>query len=108
MEPQVDRVRRAVGMSIFAVIFLGLVGGGLILGRMVGEAVGTAYVKPGPSAEGLPAPMPAAEDGGGGLASAPSMEPPPGYAPPTALPRPKAKAAAKTSASPPIKTARQP
>jgi hypothetical protein len=108
MEPQVDRVRRAVGTSVFVVVFLGLVGGGLMLGRMLGDAVGTAYVKPGPSAEGLPAPVPANERDASSVVGAPqpSMEPPPGYAPPTALPKPKTPA--KTATKPPIKTAGQP
>jgi hypothetical protein len=57
MEPDFDRTRRVVGFTIFGVFAVTLVGGAVLLGRMVGDAIGAAYVGTVPSAaDGLPMP----------------------------------------------------
>lgn len=57
MEPELDRVRRNIGVAVIAVLFVGFLVGVAIFGRIVGDAIGTAYVGTGPSAEDLP-PLP--------------------------------------------------
>jgi hypothetical protein len=57
MEPTADRVRRQVGIVMMVLIFAGMLGGVTFLGRIVGDAVGTAYVGDVRSAEDLP-PLP--------------------------------------------------
>jgi hypothetical protein len=57
METDIDRVRRIVGFSLFAMVAVSLVVGAVLLGRIVGDAIGSAYVGIGPAAtDGLPMP----------------------------------------------------
>jgi hypothetical protein len=81
METEIDRVRRIIGFSLFAVLALSLVAGAVLLGRVVGDAVGSAYVGTVPAAsDGLPMPpMPPPpvdfEKDVGGLAAGRSVTP---------------------------------
>jgi hypothetical protein len=56
MEPELDRVRRNLGIALLILLFVGILGGVALLGRIVGDAVGTASVPKAPSAEGMPYP----------------------------------------------------
>lgn len=57
MEPALDRFRRNLGFGLIAVLFVSFLAGVAIFGRIVGDAIGTAYVGTTPSAEDLP-PLP--------------------------------------------------
>jgi len=54
MEPTIERYRRITGMAVLGLLFLGILTGAVLFGRIVGDAIGTAYVEKGPSAEDLP------------------------------------------------------
>jgi hypothetical protein len=57
MEPAFERIRRNVGITLMVVLFVGFLTGVALFGRIVGDAVGTAYIGSTPGAEDLP-PLP--------------------------------------------------
>jgi hypothetical protein len=86
MEPDVDRVRRYLGIGLVVLVFGGILGGIALLGRIVGDAIGTAYVGKGPSAEGLPYPTDVLQESAGGQTPPGGVEPIPPYSRPSAAP----------------------
>jgi hypothetical protein len=87
MEPDIDRVRRKLGIALLIFVFAGILGGVALLGRIVGDAVGTAYVGEVPSAEGLAYPEKKSKSEETQNLP-PGVEPMPPLAAPNALPTP--------------------